>query len=783
MRLIYIALGWVAGIALAANNTSGSPVIAAIWLGLAGLAFVAAWISRADPTLRWPLIALVAFTLGGLRFALAPVSSDIARFNNAGGLTITGLVAGEPIARDDRLLLRIETQTVTRAGRTEPSAGLVLVQAPPLAVVRYGDRVNATGNLVVPAEFDTFSYADYLARGGVYSVMPNAAIEVLESEQGSPFYSAILEIKRRAADAIAVSLPEPQAALLTGILLGDESGIAPQMRDDFAAVGASHVVAISGFNMAILSGVLMGILRRARIGGFWAAGLGIGVIAVYMVLVGANAAVVRAALMSAVLIIGEALRRRAYVPTSLAFVALVLSLINPTVLWDVSFQLSFFATLGLALYADSIGVWLNRGLERLFAHRTATAVSGFLAEPLVVTLAVQVTTLPLIILYFGRFSPLLVPVNLLIVPVQAPLLLVGAAATLTTPVIPLLGQVLYWYDLVFLGWTTGVVQAFAALPFADAAFTADPRVVTFYFFVLTGVALMQAAQPDWAVHVARFVRSRAVASAGAVAGFSTLVLIVALLFSRPDGVLHVWFLDMGHSNAVLIQTPGGAHMLVDGGRFPSRLLTAIGERLPFNDRTIEVLFLTQPDEADYAALPAVFGRYDAGVVVSTGQPNLSEPFAVLQEALRSFPQVNAHAGYKLALDDGVLVEVLHPQRQPTLSDSLNDSTLVLRLRYGDVSFLLTGDLSEEGQAALMVAGQWPLATVLQLPRHGSVRSLDEAFLDAVQPQVTVVQSDRANRLGDPDADTLALLGDLPLLRTDLTGTIHLWTDGKTLWMQ
>jgi competence protein ComEC len=247
-------------------------------------------------------------------------------------------------------------------------------------------------------------------------------------------------------------------------------------------------------------------------------------------------------------------------------------------------------------------------------------------------------------------------------------------------------------------------------------------------------------------------------------------------------MLHVWFLDMGHSNAVLAQTPGGAHILVDGGRFPSRLLTAIGDRLPFNDRELELVLLTQPDENDFAALEAVLRRYRVGAFLTNGQPNDGEAYSALNAALAGTNLVTAQAGYAVELSDGARLEILAPAVPPLLGDSLDDGTLVARLTYGEVSFLLTGDVSTGGQSALLKNGAWPLATVMQLPQHGAARSLSEAFLAAVQPQAVALQSDPANRFGDPDPDTLARLGETPLFRTDQQGTLHFWTDGMRLWM-
>jgi competence protein ComEC len=374
-------------------------------------------------------------------------------------------------------------------------------------------------------------------------------------------------------------------------------------------------------------------------------------------------------------------------------------------------------------------------------------------------------------------------VNLLIIPVQAQLLILGVAATLTAIAAPGVAQVLYWFDMLLLGWTIGVVRLFANLPFADTEFHVDPRLITLYFVILIGGALMQATKPTWAVRLANFIGGRAVASAAILSGVAIIVLTGAIYVSRPDGNLHVWLPDVGHSNAVLVETPRGAHILVDGGRFPSRLLTAIGDHLPFTDQEIEMLVITQPDEFDTGALTAVLARYDIGVALINGQPNLSEAYLQLQDALSAHDVVNVKAGYSVDIDDGVRLEVLNPNHQPELGDSLDDNTIVLRLTYGKASFLLTGDLSRDGQSTVLESGALPGATVLQLPEHGAIRSLSRDFLAAVSPQMIVLQSDPANRNGDPDGDTLALLGNTPVFRTDQDGAIHMWTDGEDLWVE
>jgi competence protein ComEC len=196
-----------------------------------------------------------------------------------------------------------------------------------------------------------------------------------------------------------------------------------------------------------------------------------------------------------------------------------------------------------------------------------------------------------------------------------------------------------------------------------------------------------------------------------------------------------------------------------------------------------LLILTHPDDADLAALPAVLARYSVGQVITGGQPSESDTYQALLAALAPYPQLAVRAGYNLALSDGVQMTVWNPAAPPALGDPTGDHALVLRVQYGEVAFLLTGDVNAAAQARLLADGL-PPATVLQLPQHGAARSLADGLLAAVRPAALVLQSDPANRRGDPDEGTLQQLPPgVPLWRTDTGGTLHFWTDGRSLWVQ
>lgn len=786
MRIVYIALGWCLGIALGAATRNLLPPI--FWL--AGLGTLSILLLTPEFTsFRRILWLCLAICLGACRVLLMPQAGSIAAFNDyASNVVVRGVVTNLPDVREMDQRLRLQTEYLTSGGQIYAVEGLVLVKSSPLAVVNYGDRIEVVGRLTTPQTFDMFSYSDFLARNGIYSLVHDAHIRVLDEGNGNPVIERVYELRELARQRIGAALPDPAAALLTGILLGDESGIDPELRDAFSATGAAHIIAISGFNMVIFSGIVMCALRSIIHRRSLVALLGVIAIMTYTVFVGGGAAVLRAAVMSCLLVIAPLLGRRTYLPASLAFAVIILTVENPFALWDVGFQLSVVAVLGLTLFTEPFGRLYDRMSGRNPDNWLHTLVQ-WMREPIVVTLAVQLTVLPLSALYFQQVSLIALLVNVLIVPIQAGILLLGGAATLIALLLPALAQILFWLCGLLLGWTIGVVRLLADWPGAALPVSVDPRLVFAFFFLVIGGGIVVAERPVWWLRFASYLSRRTVRVTVMVTGAGIGLLLMSFFLSRPDGHLHVWFLNVGHSHAVMVQTPGGAQILINGGPYPNRLLTILGERMPFHDRHIEVVVATQTDATNIGALPAVFERYSYGVLLTNGHENMDMLAGDrLNLLLRARPAADGQgavipvsAGYSVAFDDGMLIEIMYPMQSTESANAGKQNVLIVRLSYRDISFLLMSDSDTAAQEFLMAEGLWPLATVLQLPRHGRFESLHSGFLDAVQPSIIVLQSEAGNRFNDPDVSTLYRTRNWPLYRTDLQGELHFVSDGMRLW--
>jgi competence protein ComEC len=268
-------------------------------------------------------------------------------------------------------------------------------------------------------------------------------------------------------------------------------------------------------------------------------------------------------------------------------------------------------------------------------------------------------------------------------------------------------------------------------------------------------------------------------------------IVVAILVwdwgqSRPDGYLHVAFLDVGQGDAIWIQTPSGRHILVDGGRYPSVLNDELGRQMGLWQREVDLVIATHPDADHVAGLPGLWERYQVGQLWTDGEVEGSQDYeALLQIAAESQTPIHtAQAGDVITIGDGVRLELLHPNGSLN-GEERNENSVSLRLVYGDFSLLLTGDAGEETERTIVQNGRPVQAVVFKADHHGSDTSSTAPFLAAVQPQIVVISVGAENTFGHPNPavlERLAAAGAV-VLRTDQLGTIELITDGQQMWWQ
>ena len=765
MVLVYLSVAWMAGIYAASRL--GGPAAAWGLLAIPALAVAALWRRRAR--VRLAACCALLFMLGGLRFRVALPRFDaghVATYNGRGEVSLVGRVAAEPDVRDQytHLTLRAETVALDGADPIE-THGTVLVRAPRYPKWQYGDRVRVLGRLETPPVFAGFDYRAYLARQGVHAMVRWARVHAVpgrgprDPRLGERLYGRLLAVKRRAQQVIARILPEPSASLLAGILLGVEQGIPADLWDAFHRTGTSHIVVISGFNMAIVGGLFSALSVRL-VGRRYAAWCATAAIAGYTILVGATGAVVRAALMSLVAVWGRHVGRPYSAPNALFATALLITAWNPNMLWDLGFILSFAAVLGLLLFATPAGRGFEALLARLLPRSWVEPAQKLLYEPLVMTSCTQLTVTPLLWFHSGELSLVTLLSNALVLPLQTQVMAWGTAATLGGLLWPSLGRVLGWGAWLFLSATIAAVEWTARLPYAAIqaplrASQARLALVVCWYAVVGGGAWLLWRTPERRVELGQALRQAwGAAFSGKrparrlLGGLALVALLIWLaVAAQPDGRLHVSFLDLDEGDATLIRAPGGGTILVDGGGSAAQLTSRLGRLLPFWERRIQAVILAG-DPGRQAGVVPVLERYHVGRLLYAASDCRGAVCAELRSRADE-RQIDVHepAG-------GMRVDL----GGPTLGLlEAGAGAVVLRLEYGETSFLLAASAGPEALGALAAGGADLRFDVLQLDARAAATREGAAFLAAVRPALLVLVGE------GPEGEGVAYAG-APVLR-------------------
>lgn len=757
-----------------------------IWLILAGIVLLIASLLRIlsnrlnfrpfnlpPSTLFLASLSLITFFLGAARYHFSiPIidAHHIAWYDDRQyDLLVTGVLTELPDTRDTYTNLRLRVQSVDTGDESLPVGGLILARILPGQTFHYGEVIRLRGALKTPPEHEDFSYRDYLARQDIHAYMPSAEATLLPFRGGNPILAAIYALKERSLAVVYRIFPDPEASLLAGILLGVDTGLPPDLQQAFKDTGTAHIIAISGFNITIIAALLVTVFNRL-LGprrGALAAIIGI---AIYTLLVGADAAVVRAAFMGGLALFARQVGRRQDGLNTLAFVAALMAAINPHTPWDVGFQLSFAATLGLILYVQPLQEWVTQRLSRIpYLAPRASHVAQPLSEIVLFTLAAQLTTLPVMAYHFGRISLVALIANPFILPAQPAVMIFGGLALLLGLLYLPLGQLAAWLAWPFPAYTIRVVELFARLPHG---------VLVLGDFSLLFAILFYAALLSWTFSHGRVKGALRAALTPAVI-LSALALITFLTwraaFAAPDGRLHLTFLDAGSADAVLIQTPTGRYVLVNGGLSPSRLSDALGRRLPPYTSRLDYLVIASTQEDQVGALPRTLERFPPQAVLWAGKVEASYSARQLDEWLADQPITLTRAvpGSGLDLGQGARLTVL----------ATGPRGAVLLVEWGGFRALLpigmnfdTLDELKNGQAVGPV-------TALLLADSGYAPLNPPEWIAALRPQVVILNVAAGDPDGLPAQAVLDALQGITLLRTDRDGWITVTTDGEGMWVE
>jgi competence protein ComEC len=559
-----------------------------------------------------------------------------------------------------------------------------------------------------------------------------------------------------------------EAPLAEALLVAYRESLDTALRDDFAASGLTHLLAISGSHVGILAAVVLLLARIARLRQRAAALLATAVSVAYVLFLGAPAAAARAALQSMTLLASRITQRPAEPLALLACAALVLMAVDPLVLLDIGFQLSFAGVFGLIAFGPA-------------ARRILKPLPPAIASALGATLAATFTTTPIVAWHFGLVSFVAPLANLVAGPLMALAVPALIAAMAIGAVHTGLGHGLAGGAEVLLRLLRQTAHLAAALPWGHAWVAGDAitaallATVAFLVFAPRRHPLRGAGRAGTPPR-----RHRRLVLYSRVASGLTLLVIFPLLHPTGNGTVEIHAIDVGQGDAFAIRSPRGRWILVDAGPLQERFDAGRDRVVPYllkrGVHVIDLVILTHPHADHIGGVQSVWRRIPVRAVidpaVSTGAPLYLDVLAAARQSGRRW--VAGRAGREVRVDDMTL-RILAPE--DSLLDGLgdpNDFSVVFRLEYGRFAALFLGDAPRRVENRLVArVGSGLHAAVLKVGHHGSRTATGDSLLQAVQPRLAFVPVGRRNRYGHPNPGVMERLQryGVRIVRTDESGSV------------
>ena len=840
--LIHLALLYLVGQAsIAWGLQAASPV----WLG-GLLAFSAAsWVMGGLRLAVLVSLLSVSFLTGNLSLqrVYAPdfPPPHLRHLSLPQKVILEGWLFQEPERGPTRGRLYLEAQRVWQDGQSQPATGKVLVTVRHFQDRKdpwqYGDVMKLPLKLRIPRNFQTpgsFDYAGYLARRDIYLsafVWDAKKIKKVElaDREGTWLRHRIEHVRRTVGGFFDEQPSAKSAAILRALIIGDKSRLDPGLRDSFTRVGVAHVLAISGLHIGLVATLAYGawwwlLARSQYVLLMWsvpklAALFTLPVVLLYAGLAGGSVSTLRAVIMVAVFLTARLLDREGEVFRSLALAALIVSLIWPGAVLDISFQLSFVAVLAILLglhrfqtwrdnrdkaHAVLLSPWRRRlqrwaglaillGLHRFQIWRDnrdkardgdpsqwRQRIRRWAGLYCLITLSATVGTLPLVATYFHTVPLVGFAANLLVVPfLGSAAVVLGLVATALVFLHMGAATLVVWCAGAVVSLGVWMVEAIAVLPFAAVHFVTPTLFELILFYTLcVSLLFFSHFQPPWLRRIF----------------FSCLFSLVLcdctywITQRYFHTELRVSFLDVGQGDAAVVEFPGSPVMVIDGGGFTSQTFDS-GRAIvaPFlwqkKIGQVDTLVLSHPNLDHYGGLEFLAEHF--GVTsfwFNADKRSKSQRFKRLMTTLeRNGVEIRPLcSGSHDQEINSVRIQILHPPCSQTGLDT-NDASLVLRLSHGDVDILFSGDVETAGERILLSTSAQLASEILKVPHHGSRSSSTLPFLEAVSPQVAIASLGHHNRFRFPAPEVVDRYErqGVALLRTDQAGTITVLSDGKS----
>ncbi len=721
-------------------------------------------------------VAIIFLLVGALEYIIIN-NTNIDKYKDSlnHNIIIQGKIDSEPDIRPSKVMYVIKTQKIINDGQEKKISGKILLSTMKKensCFLSYGQEIRILGQINIPrpqSNLNGFDYRRYLASKGISATVfaPNENIKISKSMSGNKIIVLGLNIRNRIISVINRCLPEKQAGLLNGILIGYKEGLNKEIQGQFSSAGLTHIMAVSGANVVFVMMPFLWIFNKIGINKRLANIIVIFILLLFVTITGFQPSVMRAVIMSIVVLLAQIIYKEPDILASIAFSAIVMLVYNPYVLFDIGFELSYAATLGIVLFYKNIR---NR-LE--FLH-----LPKILLETIATTLAAQLAVLPIIAYYFNKITVISLISNLLVVPIIGVITVLGEVIAILGQISIFLVQILCYIENSLLSFVLLITEKASDIPFATITIiTPSILIVCIYYVFIAGIFnFRQLNKIDMKLKY-----------------LVILGVFISILFfvnSSSKKELEIVFLDVGQGDSIFARTISGKTLLIDGGGYNSMLdlTTNKGDSvvipflLDYGVQKIDLMISTHSDSDHMQGLMSVLRDVVVQDILLPANYETQSYDEFVKLAKEKNVRINKGGiGDVIQIDNDTKINVEFPCNENEFySTNENNKSLVFKLIYKSFSTLFTGDAEIDAENFLIAKGIDLKSDILKVSHHGSISSSQDSFIEAVNPKVAIISVGK-NNFGHPSPVVINRLKEHNILvfRTDLDGGIIIDSDGSS----
>ena len=813
--LIYLLIAFIAGIIVGSHFAVSYYLLLAVITLI--LFFLVVTIRNKWSTAGFFLIISFILVLGVFNIQkqqyFVEHDQHIGRYIDTGKLTMEGMVIESPLAYLDKNVLIVRCLRVIKDKSYIPVSGNIRLVIPLDLNFQYGDFIRFHSTVKRIHNFNNpggFDYEHYLNLQGIYAagfIADSSGIVLLRQNSASPIRLKLESFRFYLKQLIYQNAASPQREIMEAMTIGNQKAIPPDVRDNFNKTGTAHILSINGLHIGIIAAsafffvflilksseylmLRFSIIKLAAIAAFF-------MVLISAFIAGMEIPVLRSTLMALIFLIALISGKQKDLYNTLAGAALIILVVSPEALFDSSFQLSFIAVLALIYIAPRFSDLSLKQLEHLPSW--GKSIIRYIYLSAVVCSAVTVGTLPLIIYYSNRVSSITIIANLILVPLLGTLVLtICMFFILCAFFSPLAAGYCIKLASFFVQISVSIINKLGALPWSSFNCT-TPNIVeiaVFYLFIFLVIQFIderrkKKTQKEFSPRRLQYLK------------YSLIIIVVFfaanityLTFKdKLSADLKITVIDVGQGSSTLVRFPGGGNMLIDGGGFSdSPFDTGKSVLAPFlyHERIskIDTVVLSHPHPDHLLGLIYIMNNFDVRQVWRSNLPIDLEDFPEWEKAIK-LNNINVSLvsnEFPEKIFNGVSVKVLWPpnysfQDMNNLSyDEVNDTSLVFKITFGKISFLIPGDISATVEKQLIESKTDLRSDVLVAPHHGSGYSSSAEFIKAVACRYAIVSAGKANVFHHPHPSTLQRYKEasVNIFRTDRDGAVTITSDGNNL---